>query len=103
MSGLIRNIVLALGLALIAWLGYSVFIKDTSELITTSDDRVTALRHDAQVLLVNLRQLQSIDLSGKIFTDARFQSLVDMRQEVVDEPIGRINPFIPTTGKKETE
>ncbi len=96
MSGLIRNIVLALGLALIAWLGYSLFVKDEEELVVV-DTQISTLRQDAQVLLVHLRQLQSIDLSGKIFTDPRFQSLVDMRQEILDEPIGRDNPFLPLT------
>jgi len=94
MSGLIRNIVLALGLALIAWLGYGLFVADEGELVV-EDRQITTLRQDAQILLTHLRQLQSIDLSGAVFTDPRFQSLVDMRQEIVDEPIGRDNPFLP--------
>lgn len=95
MSGLIRNIILALGLALIAWLGYKVFLGDVEEIVAV-DVEMDTLQRDAQTLLVNLRQVQSINLSGSIFSDPRFQSLVDVRQEITDEPIGRDNPFMPT-------
>jgi hypothetical protein len=46
-------------------------------------------------LVSELLRLRSIKLDNRIFTDVAFQSLEDFGQELVAEPIGRINPFAP--------
>lgn len=46
-------------------------------------------------LVALLDQLQSLQLNDSIFASAQFASLRDETTEVLDEPVGRINPFAP--------
>ena len=95
MSSLLKNILFALALAMILWLGYKIFF--------TSDEAETALdvavmteaSRDTQEFLQTLQQLRDIDFNQAIFSDARFQSFVDHRQPIIAEPVGRDNPFAP--------
>lgn len=95
MSSLLKNIFFALALAGILWLGYRIFFAadDTSE--TLNAGVVTEASRDTQEFLRTLQQLRGITLNQQIFTDPRFQSLVDQRQPIIPEPIGRQNPFAP--------
>ena len=52
-----------------------------------------------QNLITLLSQLKSIRLDNSIFTDNTFRSLQDFSQELVPEPIGRVNPFAFFDGK----
>lgn len=102
MSPLIKNLLLALGLALIAWLGYSFFLKSDEAMVNSSNGSlVSGAVRDGQDFLIKLNQLKAIDLSGAIFNDPRFRSLEDKRQDVVSEPAGRDNPFLPYEGELE--
>lgn len=96
MSKLLKNIIFAGGFALILWLGYVVFIRDSDPALTASNAQVNnqAVR-DAQDFLMKLQQLRTIELEGALFSDPRFNSLIDLRQEVTAEPVGRTNPFVP--------
>ena len=101
MSALIRNILLALGLAGIVWFGYSVFIDTPGSGAPTADTPGQhSVARDASELLIRLNQVKKVNLEGKVMTDARFQSLVDFRQSIVDEPVGRKNPFLPPETEK---
>lgn len=96
MSSLLKNILFALALAVILWLGYKLFIaSDDVSLMPLNAEIVTEASRDTQAFLQTLQQLREITLSGQIFTDARFQSLVDYRQAIIAEPVGRPNPFAP--------
>lgn len=44
-------------------------------------------------LIALLEQLKSLRMDGEVFSLAAFRSLDDMTMDVVDEPIGRDNPF----------
>lgn len=100
MSPLIKNLLFALGLATIVWLGYTIFIKDSELGLTASNSLVTSQAIlDAQEFLAKLQQLRVIELDDKLFSDPRFRSLVDHRQVIVDEPVGRSNPFSPVFGE----
>jgi hypothetical protein len=48
-----------------------------------------------QELLSLLLELRSIQLDISLFGDPEFQSLSDFSQELVPEPVGRPNPFVP--------
>lgn len=96
MSELIKNIIFALVFAVIAYLGYMIFIQDSDPTLTASNAEISnqAVR-DAQDFLQKLQQLRTIELKGELFSDARFNALIDLRQDLVDEPAGRPNPFVP--------
>jgi hypothetical protein len=95
MSPLLKNLIIALGLAAIAWLGYTLFIaggEDAGTVYVTSE-----ATRDAQEFLTKLDQLQAISLDDSLFSDNRFKSLIDLRQDVVPEDAGRPNPFTDIT------
>ena len=94
MSTLLKNLLFALGLALILWLGYVVFIREDDGDIVESVELSQAQR-DTQDFLVKLQQLRELNFGDRIFKDPRFQSLVDFRQDIEPEPVGRDNPFLP--------
>lgn len=97
MSPLIRNLAFAFGLALILWLGYMLFFRESDELVTT-EGSTSAVALEGQAFLKTLSEVQAIQLNGEILDDPRFEILVDLRQDVVDEPVGRKNPFLPVAG-----
>lgn len=96
MSPLFRNIVFALVLAAVAWLGYRFFFgADEAALEAESIDALSEGSRETQAFLRTLQQLKNISLDGTLFEDGRFRSLIDHRQEIVEEPAGRENPFAP--------
>ncbi len=97
MSPLIRNLAFAFGLALILWFGYTLFIQQSDELVTSNGVGTSDAALAGQSFFVELQKIQAVNLHGEVLNDARFQSLVDLRQDVVPEPVGRKNPFLPVT------
>jgi hypothetical protein len=96
MSNLLKNLLIALGLAVILFVGYVVFMRDTGE-STTLD--VQSFSPEAQLetqeLLATLNELKSFNVEGSIFNDPLFRSLRDLRVDPGTEPEGRSNPFAP--------
>lgn len=97
MTGLLKNLLFALGLAIILWLGYTVFLKeDEGAVLESRNDAIASQAAlEAQEFLGRLQQIRKYDLNGSVFNDTRFTSLENFRQELRDEPTGRRNPFAP--------
>lgn len=94
MSPLIKNILIAVIAAAVLYFGYSFFFAGDDDLLTAENALVSSeVSRETQQFLVRLQQLRTIELRQDIFTDDRFRSLVDHRQDVVEEPVGRANPF----------
>jgi len=92
MSSTIQNIIISVGILLIAGLGFYLYSNSNSaSLDTTAVNNKTAV--DTAVFLQRLTELGQYNLEGKIFTDARFTSLVNTSQAITPLPIGRQNPF----------
>ena len=49
-------------------------------------------------IVSTLLQLQAVNLNGTILTDPGFESLQDFTTQVVNEPVGRTDPFAPVPG-----
>lgn len=65
-------------------------------LITTSSSSGSPTAENAdQQLIGTLLALRAVTLSGTIFTDPAFTTLVDHGTTIVPEPVGRENPFAP--------
>jgi hypothetical protein len=94
MSPIIKNVALALTLALIGWIGYLIFIKDDTALIS-QDPELNAAILDGQQFLMRIQELDQVKLDGKVLADPRFQSLIDLSVEPEPEETGRENPFGP--------
>lgn len=50
-------------------------------------------------LVDTLLQLRAVSLSGTIFLDPSFMILRDFGTQIVPEPVGRPNPFLPLTSR----
>jgi len=59
----------------------------------------TPLSNDEQDLVATLLTLRAVNLDGTIFSDPDFISLRDFSTEIVQEPVGRPNPFAPLPGQ----
>jgi hypothetical protein len=77
-------------------LGYFLFFNDSEEaLLTNGISGAQQAELETQALLAQLQDLQKIKIDQSIFSDPRFMSLEDFRQQLTDEATGRLNPFAP--------
>lgn len=91
-----QTAVLATVLIVIGFFVYSYFFtgkKDTNSVLKT--ETVSTVAPADQDLISLLLELKSITLDESIFSNPSFQSLQDFSQELVNEPVGRVNPFAP--------
>ncbi len=95
MSNLLKNLLIALGLAIILFIGYITFVRDDGSDAMVSESLSPEVRQETQQLLSTLQELKSINVEGRIFSDPLFLSLRDFRVELGTEPEGRSNPFAP--------
>jgi hypothetical protein len=98
MSNLLKNLLIALGLAILLFVGYVVFIRsDEEDQYLSGADNPASVEADleTQELLATLNELRSLNVEGSIFTNPLFLSLKDFRNDLGEEPSGRSNPFLP--------
>lgn len=97
MSNLLKNLLFALGLAILLFLAYMIFFKneDTATLSVSGGGISPQAELKTQELLATTQKLESYKIDGTLFSDARFKSLVNFRIELIEEPTGRENPFAP--------
>ncbi len=96
MPGLLKNTLLALGLAGVLWLGYVLFLQEDDTALTQENAaQATQASRDAQEFLAVLQDLRGIDFDSSLFDDQKFRQLVDYRVRIQGEPVGRLNPFAP--------
>ncbi len=105
MTPKLKKIIIAIVVLGILFLLYTVFLKPDPEgevLVVgrnssggvgaiTSQDTAVLASQISQALL----KIEQITLHRAIFDDPIFVSLEDRSQPIVDEPIGRTNPFAP--------
>lgn len=99
MTPLLKNLILALVLAIIIWLGYVLFFRNQEATVSEDTVELNEAIVDGQQFHARLKQLQLVKLEGAVLADPRFQSLIDLRAEVTPEPVGRDNPFLPPSGR----
>lgn len=99
-----KIVVLVLGSLIAAAAAWYVLLREPAptQLLTTQD--LTTSSDADKDVVETLLQLRSITLSGTIFTDPAFLALKDNGTQIVPEPTGRPNPFVPlsTTGGSNT-
>lgn len=97
-----KFVILILGSVIAATAAWYLFLRDTAPqaLLTTED--LTASSGADKDVVETLLQLRAITLSGTIFTDPAFIALKDNGTQIVPEPVGRDNPFLPLPGMTQT-
>lgn len=95
MSSGVKNFAVFGGLAIVAILGYYLFVIKDSSTISAGD--VVASQADAETreFLQRLQDLRTVDLDTDVLRDPRFKTLVDFSTDIVTVPVGRANPFEP--------
>lgn len=107
MAGLLQNkfLTVLLGAAIFAAGGWYVFLRDTSDAPLVQTQDLTATTAADKEVVETLLQLRAITLSGTILSDPAFVRLKDTGTQIVPEPVGRSNPFLPlqfATGTPQT-
>lgn len=90
-----KAVILILGSVAVAFFTWYIFLRDTKAApLLTTDDLTVSTGADREVV-ETLLQLRAITLSGTILTDPAFLQLTDTGTQIIPEPVGRINPFLP--------
>ncbi len=89
-----RGVLIGVIILGVAFFAYSYFFAKPAEPLLSAQAVSTTTSVD-QDLISLLLELKSIRLDDSIFSDPAFNSLQDFSQELVQEPIGRMNPFAP--------
>ena len=97
MSNLLKNLLIALAIAILLWIGYNFFLKGEADdvLSSTGSSLNAQAQFETQALLAKSQKLSSFKIDGAILNDPRFVSLTNFRINLVPEPVGRPNPFAP--------
>jgi len=83
----------ALIIAGAVWYGFSG-TSTTAPVLGTENASGTVSSED-QDLVASLLKLHSVTLTGTIFSSQAFFGLKDFSTDIVQEPVGRVNPFAP--------
>jgi len=91
-----KHIVIGVAAIVVAGIAYTYFFKGSEEepLLSSELSSAAALEVGADVLAL-LRDLQSIQLDESIWSDPAFRGLQDFGRPLIEEPVGRSNPFAP--------
>lgn len=81
--------------AVFAWYFLSPSSSSDSDSALSSTPADTT---DDQNIIQSLLALQTVTLSGTIFSDPGFKSLQDFSTTIVPESVGRADPFAPVSG-----
>ena len=98
MSNLLKNLLIALGLALILFIGYFLFMGGDDTAGTSGSEGVVfsaAARQKSQELFKTIQELKEYNVDASVLSSEKFRSLEDFRVELGSEPSGRPNPFAP--------
>lgn len=90
-----KQIIIAVVVIVVAFIGFKVFMgKDSADTSLTTDSSTTKFV-DGQAVLVLLNRLNKVTLNESIFSSAAFTSLQSFEVPIPDQVIARPNPFAP--------
>jgi hypothetical protein len=99
MSNLTKNIVIVLGLATVGFAAYFVFMGQTDSVVSFESDEamLETMLANSQIFIERRQSLEAVSLDVDLFTDERFTSLESYSRPIVEQRVGRTDPFEPTT------
>lgn len=90
-----KIVVIVLGTLVAAAATWYLFLRNTEQAPLLQTEDLTAVTGADKDVVETLLQLRAITLSGTIFTDPAFVALKDTGTQIIPEPVGRPNPFLP--------
>lgn len=96
MASFFKNAFTLIGLIVIGVLGYYLFVMNDASTLSAGDrQRLNEAQLASDQFLAELKTLENLELSDRIFVDERFRSFVDFTKPVRPLPVGREDPFAP--------
>lgn len=92
---MIKNLIIVLGFILLVAIGYYLFVLGDDGLTTGNEIVANQAEAETREFLRRLNELKSIELDTNVLTDDRFRDRVDFSAQVVQQTVGRDNPFLP--------
>lgn len=93
MSSSLQNLLILVGIIIVAGLGYYLYTQgEGTSLHNSQVDNQTDINTEQS--LSRLRDIQTTSLDGSVFDDPRFTSLISTNNDVIPEPHGKTNPFV---------
>lgn len=92
-----KQIIIAIVIIVIAFIGFKMFFSNTDSNDTTlvADKATSAEFIDGQIILDLLNELNAVTLDNSIFSNKLFVSLVNFERPIAEQIPGRPNPFLP--------
>ncbi|PCI30052.1 hypothetical protein COB52_01930 [Candidatus Kaiserbacteria bacterium] len=87
-------VILIVIIAALGWFGLSG--NQTTSSLLTNDSRSSGNVVVDQDILRLLLDMRSIQLDSSIFENPAFGKLQDFGKQIIPEPVGRDNPFLPS-------
>ncbi|MDO8576454.1 MAG: hypothetical protein Q7R90_04005 [bacterium] len=87
-----------IALAGLVWYGLSPSVPE-GDLVPSPGTEDTQVN---QGIVPTLLTLRAVKLDGTIFSASAFTRLKDFSTEIVEEPVGRANPFAPLSARTST-
>lgn len=95
MSNTAKNLVIVLGLITVAFAGYFMFMQSSATTLSfdANDEVLQNMLTNSQLFIDRRQQLENVALDTSFFSDARFTSLRSFDNPIVEQPVGRSDPF----------
>ena len=92
---MVKNLTVILGLITVAFAGYFMFTQQSATILSfdTNDQVLQNMLANSQLFIQRRQELEQISLDLSFFNDERFQSLRSFSNPVIEQPIGRADPF----------
>ena len=97
MSSVVKNLAIILGLATVAFAGYYMYTQQGATILqsSTGEAELQDMLVKTQVFIQHRQELNSIVLDIDLFEDKKFTSLRSYSRPIIEQQIGRPNPFAP--------
>ncbi len=89
-----RILFIILAVIIMLFIAYGFSDKTTSSVLIQKQAATDSSSIEQEILQL-LMDVQSIKLDGSVFQDPTFNQLRDFGRKVIQEPTGKINPFLP--------
>lgn len=102
MKSVIKKIIITVVIIGLIYFVYSMFFKKSeNDALISGTNTFTPSRNLAETQLLGnqitqaLIRIESLNLDRGVFENPIFRSLVDRSEPIIEEPVGRTNPFAP--------
>ncbi len=92
------NLAVVLGLITVAFAGYYMYTQQASNGALSFDNNQQTMQNmlnNTRVFIQHRQALDNVKMDIEFFEDERFQSLRSFSTPILEQPIGRPDPFAP--------